>query len=483
MRRLTSTFVALVACVATIGATQTAPSAAAPAPAAAATPESLVKSTGLAILSPHHLRALSVADRDAAMSRMVDDLRLFRVQTVRLEFAIRSDEDVAATLETLYRPLLSKLAAANIKVIALLDFSLVESGVINDPYRKRTYVDQFEVEWCDNPVICHGSPLAPNTSYARYGPVTTFMDKWLSRALITIGTFRDSITAVEILNEANKTVGQGYYLPPDVCGRLVAKLHYYCKVNETAPCYGKTLITVGMHPATDDPGEAELAPIPPSNCKAGQTGMLQRNNDTCYIDLLYRSPAYTQFREQHARYPGDAFGYHPYPWAINGDYDTSDNTLDDLLDLMLGRYAEVRAKLNEWDPGKYIWLTEAGFDGTYQVADPAPAPGVSRADYSQVVQEQFIIKLHHRFFALTGTARPYMLVYYRYHDYINVAEGHLNIYGLVVHRSRDDDPHDSHDDWDHSTDFTQPPDYKRDVVCTYIEVRRPPSRPPYCLGT
>ncbi|WP_431973211.1 hypothetical protein [Micromonospora haikouensis] len=364
--------------------------------------------TGLAVMSPWSLRPavepnLTDAQRVAFEDQMIKDLVEAKVKTVRLEIAAPGETAVDFTL---YRRLIDKLPS-DVKVIAVLNFALVEGGVSNSGVpASEPYLYQLQ----DSVAV---------SQYPEYGTTTKFMKVWIDKALSVVTTFGSRLAAVEVLNEANKLYHPGtaahpgpYVVPGDAYGRLIGKFYRYCRLAGSKPC-GSTVkvITHGMHPGMD----------------GGDSGTA--NDDTNHLSGVLSSASVAAFRAANGgAWPFDGIGYHPYPFAMGlslpGGY--ANTATSTLLAGINGRLDAVRAVLTAAgvpQSTSLFWLTEVGFNSNDVSA--------STLEEKEAKQGQYVKDV---FTALANRADTAQAIWYRYHQ--GNADAPAENWGLVAHTDR-----------------------------------------------
>ncbi|MFI6162149.1 hypothetical protein ACIA59_19670 [Micromonospora haikouensis] len=364
--------------------------------------------TGLAVMSPWSLRPavepnLTDAQRVAFEDQMIKDLVEAKVKTVRLEIAAPGETAVDFTL---YRRLIDKLPS-DVKVIAVLNFALVEGGVSDSGVpASEPYLYQLQ----DSVAV---------SQYPEYGTTTKFMKVWIDKALSVVTTFGSRLAAVEVLNEANKLYHPGtaahpgpYVVPGDAYGRLIGKFYRYCRLAGSKPC-GSTVkvITHGMHPGMD----------------GGDSGTA--NDDTFHLSGVLSSASVAAFRAANGgAWPFDGIGYHPYPFAMGlslpGGY--ANTATSTLLAGINGRLDAVRAVLTAAgvpQSTSLFWLTEVGFNSNDVSA--------STLEEKEAKQGQYVKDV---FTALANRADTAQAIWYRYHQ--GNAGAPAENWGLVAHTDR-----------------------------------------------
>lgn len=343
-------------------------------PPAAANPVSsgpLDEFMGMVVRDPHYEWKTNVAFPEGANKAFFDamgrNLEAAGVRWVRLEFfaeefAESSSRDLRGKVNVeKYAYFINEVAPRhNLKVLALLATPLVRQRLEGDPlrfpgatYGPGQYIDPERLE----------DPLTIPTS--DYGYVNPYMRIWLDNAFRIAATFpyvqnRDGrwqgIAAYEVLNEQNRyLLGGGKGLDPNAVATLQTK--FYRVFRAGGPTWIKfgawrndvKIITGGLHPDRCD------------DCMRGDGG--RGMTDRQYLDALYKSGAFQDYKRTHGRYPLDGVGYHPYAAEMRAALVPEETAIDDLFRVPQ-RMQELREiMIANGDAATKIWITEIGDRG------------------------------------------------------------------------------------------------------------------------
>ncbi len=272
-----------------------------------------------------------------------------------------------------YRYFINEVAPKyGLKVLALLATPLVRQRPAgdttffpddpndpNDTYAPGAYIHPENLE--DALTVKHANPLI--------GSINPYMRIWLENAFDVVEAFPYNkttgagIAAYEILNEENRYLnGGGRGLRPEAVATLLTKFYRALKSGypETAPDVSRVntkVILGGLHPDRCD------------DCvKADRTvGM----NDREYLNAIYKSGAFTDYRKLNGTYPLDGVGYHPYGAEMRSGLVPEETAISDLFRVPNRMDAVRNIMLENNDAGTKIWVTEVGDRGAPMTVDPS----------------------------------------------------------------------------------------------------------------
>lgn len=344
----------------------TLPAAAGPS-AATTTTGPLGEFMGMVVRDPHYEWKTNVAFPDGANRAFFDALgrnleaagvRWVRIEFFAEEFAEGNGVDLRGRVNVeKYAYFINEVAPRhNLKVLALLATPLVRQRPAGDALR---FPDpEYEAGEYINPERIE-DPLTINT--ADYGYVNAYMRLWLDNAFTIATSFPyvqradgrwQGIAAYEVLNEQNRYLGGGGRgLAPLAVATLQTKFYRTFKINR-GPSWSRfgawvenvRIITGGLHPDRCD------------DCP-------NRMTDRQYLDALYKTSAFQDFRRQQGRYPFDGVGYHPYAAEMRNALVPEETAYPDLYRVP-PRMQELRqVMLANNDAATKIWITEIGDRG------------------------------------------------------------------------------------------------------------------------
>lgn len=203
----------------------------------------------------------------------------------------------------------------------------------------------------------------PFVNHAIYGPgYNSYMQAWMRRAFRIIQRYGKLVSAIEVLNEANRlpqySAGGpvGNAVPATAWAQLVTTLYQHCNYKMLVrSCNGTPIILGGLHPRGTD-----------------AQGSTPARSDIDYLSDLYASPAFQSAYTTYGRWPVDGIGYHPYPVELAqiGVY-TQTAAFDRLRTRLIA--------LN--DPLRQIWVTEIGYNVGYASQNEAGQATFLRTTY------------------------------------------------------------------------------------------------------
>jgi hypothetical protein len=243
----------------------------------------------------------------------------------------------------------------------------------------------------------------PFVDNAVYGPeYNTYMQAWMRRAFRIIQRYGKGVSAIEVLNEANRlpqySAGGpvGNAVPATAWAQLVTTLYQHC--NETTlvkSCQGTPIILGGLHPRGTD-----------------AQGATPAQSDIDYLSDIYASPAFQAEYAKNGRWPVDGIGYHPYPVEL-AQIGVSSQT---------AAFNRLRARLELLnDPLRQVWVTEIGYNVGY-----ASQTEAGQAAFLRTVYQTLAVRM------LSNGVREIAVVFwFKYEDFPPATGVHAQKWGLV----------------------------------------------------
>ncbi|NNJ12092.1 hypothetical protein EKD04_017315 [Chloroflexales bacterium ZM16-3] len=311
----------------------------------------------------------------AAQERMLAQMAGLGARWVRVELHCGSDPDADIAA---YDHFVSVLAPRyGIKILMLLGFGLING---HDP------LDLAVGPFIDDPNF--GGGTSPG------------MRRWLQRALTAARRWKHLISAYEILNEQNRLPPIGNGLSATIAARLHTK--FFRLLHQDAATWpGATprVILGGLHPAGTGTPFAD--------------GWI---SDGAYLQRIYESEAFQTYHRDHAAWPLDGIGYHPYPVEIRASTPMLARAiLGDRL-LMSSRMAALAKIRDAFDPDRAWWITELGYNAAY-------------AKQTRLDQASFLADAASVFDARTDVATFF---WFKYEDFPPASGPNAQRWGLVT---------------------------------------------------
>lgn len=249
------------------------------------------------------------------------------------------------------------------------------------------------------------------------GGVNVYMQTWLTRALRIANRYRAKVAAYEVLNEQNRLPQYGGSGPagdaiaPAITGRLLTKFYRFCKnidpADQNHGCSTSTKIILGgIHPR-------------------GTGDRTITMTDAQYLLDIYNDPSsFVAFKADpnHAYYPVDGIGYHPYPEEIR----LSPN--DAMVDKGLAR---MRAALDTKDPAQQFWITEVGYNVGFD-PDGArnPRPAQTEAGQAAFMRDVYG-SLAQRLLPSSGQPEIANVFWFKYEDFPPASGANAQRWGVA----------------------------------------------------
>lgn len=315
---------------------------------------------GMVVRDPHYewnTNPNFVGTNQAFYETMGQNLQAAGVKWVRIEFFAEETGPLTGKVDTAkYAYFINTIAPKyGFKVIGLLATPLVrqrpETNAIRFPgttYAAGEYIPPERIE----------DPLTINAGASGYGFVNPYMYIWLDNAVTLARAFPYNATtgagvaAFEVLNEENRYLnGGGKGMKPDAVATLLTKFYRVYK-NVECPagyvgtsCTSVAILLGGLHPDRCD------------DCATGQ------KTDRQYLDTIYKSGAFSGYKNLYARLPLDGVGYHPYPLEMRSGLTPEPTGATDLFRIPQRINDIRRVMLNNGDTTSRIWVTEIGDRG------------------------------------------------------------------------------------------------------------------------
>lgn len=205
----------------------------------------------------------------------------------------------------------------------------------------------------------------------RYGCGTTkAMRIWLDHSFAIAARYGDRIAAYELMNEQNRYInGGGNGISPVAMATLQTK--FYRIFKKTGFTVTDPVAPLPWQNGHVPPWAAAIKIIvgglqvgPCDDCAAGS------KKDYQYLDALYKSPPFQDFRTTYAAYPTDGIGYHPYPMDIHLSPVADEPSGIGYLTLLPNRLQIMRdVMVSNGDTANKIWITEIGDRGDPNIAE------------------------------------------------------------------------------------------------------------------
>ncbi len=222
-----------------------------------------------------------------------------------------------------------------IKVIVLLATNLA---------RDTSYIDPEELDRNEKDVN--------NCSEYKYGCGTNrYMRIWLDRAFAIAKRYEGRVAAYEVMNEENRYIaGGGKGISPLKMATLLTKFYRVFKTGGPDKSFGNwrndvKIVLGGIHPGRCD------------DCGIG--GL----NDRQYLDAIYKSVPFQDYRNGNGVYPLQGVAYHPYPMEMRSGLRPEETAVQDLFRVPVRMEAIRKVMLDNGDGNNKIWVTEIGDRG------------------------------------------------------------------------------------------------------------------------
>jgi hypothetical protein len=248
--------------------------------------------------------------------------------------------------------------------------------------------------------LLNTGPFTVTSEYG--GGVNTYMNTWLTRALMIADHYRDHIAAYQILNEQNRLPPSGAAITPQIMGRLQTKFYRFCKninpTNENHGCTNAQIIMGGIHPRGNS-----------------------THTDAQYLQAIYEDASFNDFQEANGYYPNDGVAYHPYPEEIRL---SPSNVLVDLglLRMRAALEAIVPPRPDGQKPGcQQFWITEVGYNVGFDPDGPKnPTPAQTeqgQADFMRDVYTSLAQRQLNPQLGCTNQAEIAHIFWFKYEDF------------------------------------------------------------------
>lgn len=231
------------------------------------------------------------------------------------------------------------------KVLGLLASNLV---------RTERWIHPEEIERTDQEM--------PQCRTYKYGCFTNeYMRLWLDRAFAIAERYKGRVAAYEIMNEENRYISpehSGRGISPQQMARLLTKFYRIFKLNKGPE---------GTFGDWREEVKIILGGLHPNRCQDCITFAGTPMTDREYLDAVYKSPSFAEFRNLPAsggRWPLDGVGYHPYPMEMRYGLLPEPSGASDLYRIP-ERTRDIRqVMVNNGDVQNKIWVTEIGDRGS-----------------------------------------------------------------------------------------------------------------------
>jgi hypothetical protein len=243
----------------------------------------------------------------------------------------------------------------------------------------------------------------PFINHALYGPrYNTYMQAWMKRAFRIIRRYGKRISAIEVLNEANRLPQYraggpiGNAVPATAWAQLVSTLYQHCNYATLKKmCRGTPIILGGLHPrGTDAQGSAPA------------------KSDMDYLSDIYASPAFQSGYTSYGRWPVDGIGYHPYPVEL-AQIGVHSQT---------AAFNRLRTRLELLnDPLRQVWVTEIGYNVGYGSQTEAGQAAFLQMVYQTLANRQLS----------NGKREIAVVFWFKYEDFPPASGVNAQKWGLV----------------------------------------------------